>query len=561
MMRVRAQARILETAVFSFWVLGTCLPSPAQTASTPASGNTGAAYRIAGTIVNQRDGSPLGRARVLASDTKDPKKYEWVITAEDGRFQFTGLPAGKYSLTGTKRGFITGSYDQHGAFSTAIVTGAGIDTENLVLKILPDAMISGKVLDETGEPVRHALVNLYLDDHRQGIKEIHLVRNSITDDLGAYELTRLAAGTYYLAASGRPWYAVHPPVQPSEGNGQKNPSVETRERSLDVVYPVTYYADVTEADSATPISIQGGERVQLDVHLNPVPALRLVFHLPDGGNAVWLEQTGFDHSAYVQSIGQTSPGVWEITGVPAGRYNVHVQGAGSNPSLEMNAVELTRDGEEIDTSSAQALSRVKVSVEVAGGAALAQGVGVGLVAEGSTQNRWQQVDRKGVAEIDQVPAGRYEVTALGPGKLYSIAKISADGTQIPGRTINVRAGSSPVLSLTLTGDSAENTELQGTVKQAGKPFAGAMVVLVPRNPGENRDRFRRDQSDLDGTFRLPGVPPGVYTIVAIENGWDLNWAEPDGIGPYLTHGHGRRVDVEHQSGHPMKLADIEVESR
>jgi hypothetical protein len=320
---------------------------------------------------------------------------------------------------------------------------------------------------------------------------------------------------------------------------------------------------VTDSDSATPISIHGGEHAHLDIHLNPAPALRLVFHLPgDRGNRFpvpfpRLEQLTFDGSTFLQTgFTQRSPGVWEITGVPAGRYNVHIQGTGSNPNLEMTGVELTRDGEEIDTSSAQALSMVTVSVEVRGDPMSPKRLMVGLRAGGRTQDHWRQVDRKGVAELDQVPPGRYEVAVAGFGKVYSIAKISSEGREISGRTVNVAAGTSSALSLMLIESS---TELEGTVKQAGKPVAGAMVVLVPRNPRENRDLFRRDQSDLDGTFALRNVPPGVYTVLAIENGWDLNWAEPDVIGAYVTH--GRSVDVGNQSGRPMKLEDIEVQSR
>ena len=53
--------------------------------------------------------------------------------------------------------------------------------------------------------------------------------------------------------------------------------------------------------------------------------------------------------------------------------------------------------------------------------------------------------------------------------------------------------------------------------RAGKGFAGAMVVLVPKNPEADRELFRRDQSDLDGTFLLRNVIPGSYTLLAIQN--------------------------------------------
>ena len=75
------------------------------------------------------------------------------------------MPAGKYDLHGAKRGFISASYDQHEQFSTALVTGAGLETESVVLRLAPAAIIAGKVLDEAGDPVRRATVTLYYDDH------------------------------------------------------------------------------------------------------------------------------------------------------------------------------------------------------------------------------------------------------------------------------------------------------------------------------------------------------------------------------------------------------------
>jgi len=70
---------------------------------------------------------------------------------------------------GAKRGYITAAYDEHELFSTAIVTGAGVDTENLTLRLVPTAVLTGHVFDEFGEPVRAASVILWRDDHSAGI--------------------------------------------------------------------------------------------------------------------------------------------------------------------------------------------------------------------------------------------------------------------------------------------------------------------------------------------------------------------------------------------------------
>ncbi len=126
----------------------------------------------------------------------------------------------------------------------------------------------------------------------------------------------------------------------------------------------------------------------------------------------------------------------------------------------------------------------------------------------------------------------------GARKPVAVASLSSQDAEIAGHMVVVRPGSSSSVSVTLaTGQS----DLNGSIKRAGKPFAGAMVVLAPTDPENYRDLFRRDQSDLDGTFTMRNVIPGSYTIFAIENGWDLEWSKPEIIAAYAKH--GRKVEI------------------
>src|SRR5262245_61937984 len=115
--------------------------------------NSPSQFRIAGTVVNRQDGTALDRVRVILRNVKDPKDVQSVLTGEDGRFEFE-VRTGKFALHGAKRGFISSDYNQHEQYSTAIVTGAGVDTEKLTMKLAPSAVLTGRVLDESGEPVR-----------------------------------------------------------------------------------------------------------------------------------------------------------------------------------------------------------------------------------------------------------------------------------------------------------------------------------------------------------------------------------------------------------------------
>jgi hypothetical protein len=57
----------------------------------------------------------------------------------------------------------------------------------------------------------------------------------------------------------------------------------------------------------------------------------------------------------------------------------------------------------------------------------------------------------------------------------------------------------------------------------------------------NSELLRRDQSDLDGSFSLINVIPGEYVLVAIDDGWELNWVQARVMAHYLEQ--GRKVTV------------------
>src|SRR5882724_2094693 len=273
-------------------------------------------FRIAGTIFSASEGHPLSRARVSLQDVKDRQNQIFMITGDDGHFEFVNLHSGKYSLVGAKRGYISAAYDQHEQFSTAIVTGAGVDTENLTLRLVPTAVLTGHVFDEFGEPVRAATVTLWRDDHSAGVSRTMRSRADQSDDQGSFEFAPLDAGTYFVSVAAQPWYAVHPQSIRQTGT----PDVPTSfDRSLDVVYLPTYYAGATEVEDASPVLIRGGDHLDLDLHLTPVPALHVVLRgLPQEAGKDFripmLLKRDFDGPQQgIQPVVQsTAPGVFEV---------------------------------------------------------------------------------------------------------------------------------------------------------------------------------------------------------------------------------------------------------
>jgi hypothetical protein len=161
-------------------------------------------YPITGVVVDAVTGAPVPHADLLISVQDDQLK---VTAGEDGHFRFAGLEVGKYLLSAQARGYVREAFDQHGAFSTAIAVGPGLDSEHLVFRLHPQAVIHGRVTDEHGDPVRHAAVQLFANSNAQGMRANFVQTQAQTDDLGEYRFAHLLVGKYLVVVQAQPWYA------------------------------------------------------------------------------------------------------------------------------------------------------------------------------------------------------------------------------------------------------------------------------------------------------------------------------------------------------------------
>jgi len=538
-------------------LLPCCATLGAQNAEQSNSHDT--KFRIAGTIVNALNGAPIGKARVSIFDTSNRANSAWTITSENGHFEFPQLKAGKFSLQGAKRGFISAAYDQHEQYSTAIVTGAGLDTESLVLRLTPRALLAGQILDESGDPVRHARITLYQENHAGGLNRIMPVGTALTDDRGSYEFPSLAPGNYFVSVAANPWYAVHPVSSSADGTANPPPGVAP---SLDVAYPTTYYNGATEADGATAIPVRGGDRLQIDVHLSPVPALHFIFRVSDdqhGFSMPVLRKRVFDSEEHVQPEGMqmVAPGVYELKGVPAGKYIVRRREPKTSQLLQPTEMDLARNGQELDEPISEPAGTAKLSVKLPRGDPFPKQFSIALQDSRQRVVAVRPVDSAGEVRFEELPAGKYAILVSSPTKPYSVVRTSSQGVETSGHELNVTPGASLDLTVFLAGGVVT---LEGFAKRGEKPMAGVMVILVPKDPELHQEMFRRDQSDLDGSFVLRGVIPGAYTIVAVEDAWGSAWLQPSVLLRYVEH--GQNVTIGELTEGSMHLPDpVEVQTR
>ena len=518
--------------------LGAASGAEGQTSAVQEGQRAGQTFRIAGTVVNAMTGAPLSQARISIADTRDRSKPMGMITSEDGHFEFSQLKVGKYSLSGAKHGFISAAYEQHEQYSTAIVTGEEFATENLVLRLTPMALITGHVTDEFGEGIRSASIVLYFENHSGGMTRITRYSNSTSDDRGFFDFSLLRPGKYYVSVTAKPWYAIHP-ASPADGVSAPASQVSP---ALDAAYPTTYYNGATEADGATAIEVKGGDRLEIDVHVNPVPALHLLFRVPTDGQGQQggfqmpvLEKRVFDSVSNVQTEGMNpvGPGVFEITGVPPGRYTVRVKSSDAGRGQQAADVDLVQNGQELNDSRGESLGGLKVTIKMPGDEPLPKQYFVGLQDARRRSVAFKQGDPAGQFTFEDLPAGKYAILVGSQAKPFSVVRVTSTGGDSWGHDVSIAAGATAEVTATI---SAGIGRIEGVVKKKEKRVGGVMVALVPNDPVAHMDLFRRDQSDFDGSFVLQGVIPGAYTIVAVEDAWGLDWMQPSVLARYVQHG-------------------------
>jgi hypothetical protein len=517
-------------------------------------GTHAGSYRIAGTVVNAVNGEPVRGATVAALAVADSHTVSSIETGEDGHFSLGGLAAAKYQLSVSRRGFRTAFYDEHDEFSSAIVTGPDQETERLTFRLTPGAVIRGVVLTDGGDAVDGARVLLFKKaaSGRLGLR-VNQADSTTTDDTGAYEFAELAPGEYNLAVIAEPWYADNRAPKGKRANAGDSAEANS---ALDVAYPVTYFDSTTEEGSATPLQVTGGSRQEADITLHAVPALHLRVQTPrkaDGSIArAELRQNVF--GAQVGAVSQgffdaMESGTTEFRGVAPGQYELS---QGDPPRIaELNATA----SEQVDPTIGAASVTVSGTVRSTAGPLPAFEMLVMVpVDQASQQNVISTAIKGGAFSFPAVPPGEWELqvgsTPAAGGTALAVASIAVNGVAHAGATFTVRDRQLMILATFSQG----STEVQGFARRDGKGVAGVMMVLVPKSLGAMKSLVRRDQSDSDGSFSLRGVVAGQYTLVAIQDGWDLNWSQPEVIARYLPH--GISVTVSDSAGKLLTLPTV-----
>jgi hypothetical protein len=493
-------------------------------------------YPVADTVVNTGTNAPLPHARVNFYLSAAAKPVASAITGDDGRFQFQ-LPAGSYRvLAGTRNTWENyGARHPGDALGSAVIVGPGKDTASLVFRFFPPAAISGRVLDNSGEPARDALVQLIRSSVTGGRRSATVFAYHRTNDLGEYRFGRLPGDSlYFLAVTSEPWYTQAGLPGPSEAK-------------VAAAYAPIYYPNTSDAFKAAPIALKQGEEARADFSLSTVSnATVTVRHNAPPGmkGTVTLTYDGVAGTFATQQTqqllvgfqppsqsGQDQPGQTQILqGVPPGHYTLRIVGtAGSSVLGASTAVDVNGSGVTADLAL-KPFPKVEGVVHLAPGASQKSAIVVSMRGELSGGVGTVTVQGDGSFKLPQATPGRFRIT-LGGRDGFLASEIEARGGSIKDGILEISEGSDVILSITASNESGD---LRGFVVDGDRPLEGVLAVLAPAGgqKGELTVTPRAFQTESDGSFNFRSIPAGHYLLFAVDDS-QLEYARPDVIAPYL----------------------------
>ena len=285
---------------------------------------------IEGQAVNALTGEPLKKVQVTMNNLGGRSNTTpGAVTDAGGRFVIESIDPGRYNVSAERNGFVRFQYGARGPGrpGAPLTLSAGQHMRDLVFRLTPQGVITGKIVDEDGEPVENAQVRAMRYAFVRGKRQMTTPGSASTDDLGEYRVFGLEPGKYYLNAT------YHPRNDMGVTQDQK-PAAETSEG-----YAPTYYPGTNDPTAASVIQISAGAVLgSVDITLRKTRTVRIRGHVvyPAGDSLpqfvmvqLMPKEGGFWNSTS-RGMARRRDGAFEIKDVVPGSYFLMVQWSGEN---------------------------------------------------------------------------------------------------------------------------------------------------------------------------------------------------------------------------------------
>jgi beta-lactamase regulating signal transducer with metallopeptidase domain len=517
---------------------------------------------VEGTILSL-GGEPLKKATVRLMATEQlmtangsPAQPVFTVTTDDaGKFAIEDPAPGHYTLAANKTGYIAGSY---GARSTGMSSSGatltlteGAQMADLNIKLTPQAIITGHVVNVDGEPVPHGWMKLFHTIYVRG-RKTYTHQLTQTNSLGNYSFGAVPPGRYILSGQ---VLDQSPDVEPGMGD-----------------LP-TYYPNALDPTGAAQIEVGAGGRLDgINIRLRRERTYSVTGKVMYNGapmkGQLYINVTPPDELP--EWTLRVADGTFYMHNQAPGLFKLQLVGGGGIANTLSGKLEFTIKDENLDGLALQLDQGVVVSGVLkmdgndwqsqfsqpadASGAptpvphptmALASDEGIGL----STGAR---VNDDGSFRFQPVGTGRYLLNVMGlpKGAYVKSARYGPeDVTRAP-----LRIGAAPVpLEIDVSSKGASVTG--ALASESGEPMPGVMVTAWPKipNPGSTTHGVKSISTDQNGAFTITALAPGDYYVAAWEEVDSSLRQEPDFLARFTDQATAVKLDESVQASVSVKM--------
>lgn len=520
---------------------------------------------LGGTVINSITGEPVQRALVQIirympgqpaapgrPSTPTPPYVARTLSDASGGFRFTELAAGNYSVSAQKPQYMA---DEKNIVNTVDLTASALDVK---LQLSPLAVITGKVVDQDGQPVWAAGVVASSVAVVDGLRRTNNDRTVSTDERGVFRLWNLQPGRYFLKAAGRS-------ASTYSYVGDNSPQFFG-----DQGFAPAYHGGGGTLDTAAPLEIKPGTETHADltVRTEPAHAIRGTFANFVAHRAVRFELLSSGESRPASPVSVNSDtGRFEIQGVVPGEYVLHVTQDETSADIavnvaaaDVNGVSLTLvpgvDLKVLTLIANPAADQVPEGQLVRGPSGRASCTITLHPADGRSARAYMasRPDRDGEGTIHGVTAGIYRAVASCYG---AYAQSILWGTQdlLTNPILNVNTGSEPTPIQVVAARGGGTITGKVTAETSGK-LGSVSVLIVPQfaeSTGPVEETAVPVEEASGQYFQVQNLAPGSYLVYAFSGEDNLEFRNPAFLQSLTG---GLRVQVEDNAQKSIELTEV-----
>jgi len=454
---------------------------------------------------------PTGRPAGGAHDRVRQQRV--ARTDADGKYEFADVAPGGYTMFVSKPPYIQENVGQLPPDNKPLEIHGGETLDRVDVSLKRGGVITGRIVDEFGEPVSGVQARAVQARTVNGRRDLQETNYAMTNDLGEFRMFGIVPGQYYLKAR---WQRVGMPI---DGDSPDRTG-----------YADTFFPGTLNAEEAQRLTVRAGETIgDLAMALSPVKTVRLEGSVADvngrapGQMNVLVTKIEANGSGSITFGAPVKPDGTFIAGnLTPGDYMLRAQAM--PPRKDSATLKVAVGTEDVKDVRLIAVPPSKVSGRVIVDPAQAQSLTNPLQVMLMTveHNMFMPMEPARVADdlSFEIAAavGRYRINWMNLPPGWMVRTIRINATDVTDDDIEVKPGEN------ISGIDIELTNKSGTIAgtvmaRSGVPSTDYRLIVFAADKKlwtPTSRYFRMGGPDKDGRFKVTGLPPGSYSVVALE---------------------------------------------